>query len=91
MFPLNNQLVSRIEELRAGRDANFRAYFRASGFAQVLQGHVNIHGAAKLSSPVLEDKVLMDTAAVPFHVGRLHLIDRSGTTKPIVVAKSKWA
>ncbi len=91
VFPMAAETVSRIENLRVGKDAVFRAYFRLSGYVQAVQGHVTPPPGFKGESSVTLSMLQQDMAGVPFHIGRLHVTDSSGTQLPIKVAKSRWA
>jgi hypothetical protein len=91
VFPMSAETVARIENLRMGRDAIFRAYFRLSGHVQVMQGHITPSPAFKGESSLVQSMVSLDQVGVPFHVNRLHLTDRSGTQQLIKIAHSRWA
>lgn len=93
-FPLSHNLVSRIEDLRAGGDARMRAFFRIDGYTTTTLRQFIPPRGHKADEPVdysmLSESLRADQAAIPFHVNRLHLSDSRGQTQEIVIPKSRW-
>ena len=95
VFPLSHAIVSKLEDLRSGRDATLRASVRLGGFTTTLFKQFNPPSGTKGDTPVTRTEfsqaVEQDSVNVPFYLNRVLLSDRFGTNQVIVIPKSRWA